>query len=100
MVLTKQREVNRRNSLEWGGVGECVPSPSRHSLLFSRSFLTSCHTPLSAHLEESRECSDLRSFEPRFKIDQVVCCGSIFQELNRRRSSCLSSLFSLGQKPQ
>lgn len=31
------------------------------------------HSPLSARLEEATEYSDLRSFKPRFKLDQVVC---------------------------
>ena len=65
----------------WGGVGECFPSSLPSLPPFFPLFLTSCHTPLSARLEESREYSDLRSVKPRFKIDQVVCYGSIFQEL-------------------
>ena len=97
-MLTEQREVSRRISLGWGGVGECFPSslPSLPPFFPALSDFVP-HSPLSARLEESREYSNLRSFKPRFKIDQVVCYGPIFQELNRRRGSCLSSLFSLGR---
>ena len=51
------------------------------------------YSPLSARLEEVTKYSNLRLIKPRFKLDQVVCYRSNFQKLNRRRSSCLSSIF-------
>ena len=69
----------------WGGVGECVPffppvTPSFFPALSDqeRMIILSCsdfvpHSPLSARLEDATEYSDLRSFKPRFKLEQVVC---------------------------